>query len=58
MIQKRFQLETLYSKVLDKETKMSVVQSCVRDEKDPGWEGQGAGKLNTAPISMSVERRG
>lgn len=36
MIQKRFQLETLYSKVLDKETKMSVVQSCVRDEKDPG----------------------
>lgn len=58
MIQKRFQLETLYSNALDKETKMSVVQSCVRDEKDPGWEVPGAGKLNTAPISMSVERRG
>ena len=39
MIQKRFQLETLHSNAADEETKMSVVQSCVRDEKNPGWEG-------------------
>ena len=39
MIQKRFQLETLHSNAADKETEMTVVQSCVRDEEDPGWEG-------------------